>query len=84
MSNFRKFKLPQLLKAGKPIDDGIPRFEYNKLKVKERIGHGAYGDVYTADYKGPRDTKTETVVIKKLLSLDQEEKKLFSKEVAIV
>lgn len=85
-SNFRKFKLPQLIRKGKSAEnDGIPRFEFNKLSIKERIGQGSFGDVYTAEFKAPGNDKTETVVIKKMINaLDQEEKKLFSKEVAIM
>ena len=86
MSNFRKFELPQLIRKGKSAEnDGIPRFEFNKLSIKERIGQGSFGDVYTAEFKAPVIDKIETVVIKKMINaLDQEEKKLFSKEVAIV
>ena len=44
-----------------------------------------FGDVYTTDYRIPGDDKKTTVVVKKMLHvLDDEEKKLFSKEVALV
>ena len=40
---------------------------------------------YTTDYKGPGDASCETVVVKKILQvLDQEEKKLFFKEVELL
>ena len=46
--------------------------------VKDRIGQGVFGDVYTTDYRAPGKITTETVVIKKMLSaVDEEEKKLF-------
>ena len=47
--------------------------------VKDRIGQGAFGDVYTTDYRAPGKITTETVVIKKkiLSAVDEEEKKLF-------
>ena len=88
MSFFRKFKLPQLVRRGKSeheIAESIPRFNCNGLAVKQRIGQGAFGDVYTTDYKGPGDASCETVVVKKMLQvLDQEEKKLFFKEVELL
>ena len=58
MSKFRKFGLPRLL-------DGIPRFDCNKLVIKDRIGHGAFGDVFTANYQAPGKDSKETVVVKK-------------------
>ena len=88
MALFRKFKLPQLTSKAKSatyIDAKIQRFDSNKLPVKERIGQGASGDVYTTDYTYPGDYRKTTVVVKKMLQvLDQEEKKLFFKEVALL
>jgi len=88
MSIFRKFKLPELLRKGKresEIVENIQRFNCNELAAKQRIGQGTFGDVYTTDYKGPGDVKSETVVVKKMLQmLDQEEKKLFFKEVELL
>ena len=55
MSVFRHFKLPQLLRKRKSDDNSIvniPRFDCNALAVKERLGQGSFGDVYTVDYKG--------------------------------
>ena len=70
MSKFRKFGLPRLLDGKspgkpKPKDDGIPRFDCNKLVIKDRIGHGAFGDVFTANYQAPGKDSKETVVVKK-------------------
>lgn len=48
-----------------PEDDGIPRFDCNKLVIKDRIGHGAFGDVFTADYQASGEDSKETVVVKK-------------------
>ena len=86
MSNFRKFCLPQLLpKKPDPCNDGIARFDCSKLLLNDRIGHGSFGDVYTADYQATGTSTTETVVVKKMLNaLDPEENKLFSKEVALL
>ena len=88
MSVFRKFKLPQLLRTGSPgseIGEDIPRFKCSELPIKQRIGQGSFGDVYTTEYKSPGDTKCHTVVVKKMLQvLDQEEKKLFYKEVRLL
>ena len=87
MSVFRRFKLPQLLRKQKSDENSIvniPRFDCNALAVKERLGQGSFGDVYTVDYKAPGKV-IETVVVKKVLAaLDQEEKKLFYKEVALL
>jgi hypothetical protein len=72
MSVFRKFKLPQLLRKGPPgseIGEDIPRFKCSELPVKQRIGQGSFGDVYTTEYKGSGDTKCHTVVIKKMLQV---------------
>ena len=80
MSVFRRFQLPQLLRKRKSDEKSIvniPRFDCNALAVKEWLGQGSFGDVYTVDY--------EAVVVKKVLpALDQEEKKLFYKEVALL
>ena len=63
----------------------IPQFDLNKLVVKERIGHGSFSNVFTAMFKALGSEETETVVVKKMSNvLDQEERKLFSKEVAIL
>ena len=76
MSVFRKFKLPQLLrKGGSEIGEEIPRFKCGELPIKQRIGQGSFGDVYTTEYRGAGDTKCHTVVVKKMLQvLDQGEK----------
>ena len=53
--------------------------------VKDRIGQGAFGDVYTTDYRAPGKITTETVVIKKNVKCcgrRREETFLFFKEVA--
>ena len=88
MSVFRKFKLPQLLRKGPPaseIGEDIPRFKCSELPLKQRLGQGSFGDVYTAEYRASGDTKCHTVVVKKMLQvLDQEEKKLFYKEVRLL
>ena len=87
MSVFWRFKLPQLLRKRTSDENSIvnvPHFDCNALAVKERLGQGSFGDVYTVDYKAP-GKDIETVVVKKVLpALDQEEKKLFYKEVALL
>ena len=53
MSVFRKFKLPQLLRKGPPASEtgeDIPRFKCSELPLKQRLGQGSFGDVYTAEY----------------------------------
>ena len=72
------FKLPSL--RGKCNSDksqvclGLPLFEWEKLRDKEdAIGRGSFGLVFV-----PR-TNSEKVVIKKLVSEDDQEKRLFMK-----
>lgn len=48
-----------------PEDDGIPRFDCNKLVIKDHIGHGSFGDVFIADYQAPGKDSKETVIVKK-------------------
>lgn len=40
MSNFRQFHLPHLKRTKTSYNDAIPRFDYNKLLVKDRIDQG--------------------------------------------
>ena len=88
MSVFRKFNLPQLIQRGSPcreIAEEIPHLKCSELPVNQRIGQGSFGDVYTTEYKSSGDTKCHTVVIKEMLQvLDQEEKKVFYKEVRLL
>ena len=74
MSVFRRFQLPQLLRKRKSDEKSIvniPRFDCNALAVKEWLGQGSFGDVYTVDYEAPGKV-IETVVVKKVLpALDQ-------------
>lgn len=85
MSKFRQLHLPQLLRKETSYPDTTPRFDCDKLVVRDRIGQGAFGDVYTADYRAPGKNTEDTVVIKKLLNaMDEEERKLFCKEVALL
>ena len=87
MSVFRRFQLPQLLRKRKSDEKSIVnirRFDCNALAVREWLGQDSFGDVYTVDYQAPRKV-IETVVMKKVLpALDQKEKKLFYKEVALL
>ena len=84
MANFRKFKLPQLLRRSTETVNN-PQFDLNKLVIKEIIGQGSFSNVFTAMFKAPGSEETETVVVKEMINvLDQEERKLFSKEVAIL
>ena len=57
---------------------GLPR-------LLDRIGHGAFGDVFTANYQAPGKDSKETVVVKKMINaMDAEEKKLFLKELTLL
>ena len=66
MSKFRQLHLPRLLRKETSYPDTTPRFDCDKLVVRDRIGQGAFGDVYTADYRAPGKNTEDTVVIKKL------------------
>ena len=83
MSIFTKFKLPKLSgldgKSDSAVDENIPRFKCDDLPLKHRLGRGSFGDVYTTVYN------SETAVMKKMIQvLDQDEKKLFFKEVELL
>ena len=87
---FSAIKLPQFLKkqqSSAEIIENIKVFDCNALQVKKRPGQGAFGDVYTTETPTEYGTevKVKTVVVKKMLHvLDQGEKKLFFKEVALL
>lgn len=64
---------------------GVPTFDTGGVKVKDKIGQGSFGEVFTADFRFPSEHAAKTVVVKKILDvLDGEEKKLFLKEVALL
>ena len=90
MSFFRHCKLPQFLKkqqSSAEIIENIKVFDCNALQVKKRLGQRAFGDVYITETPTEYGTevKAKTVVVKKMLHvLDQGEKKLFFKEVALL
>ena len=78
------FKLPSL--KGKSnadkslVSHGLPLFQWGDLQEKEEpIGRGSFGLVFVA-----RNGHGEKVVIKKLLSEDNQEKCLFIKEAKIL
>ena len=65
---FRNFQPPRLLRKRKSDNESIvniPRFDFYGLAVKERLGQGSFGDVYTVDYEAPGKVG-ETVVVKKI------------------
>ena len=85
MSVFRRFKLPQLLRKHKSDGNSIvdiPGFDCNALAVKERLGQGSFGDVYTVDYKGPGKV-IETEVVKKVLVAETKSKQKSHNDVFI-
>ena len=90
MSFFWHFKLPQFLKKQQSSAENIENikvFDCNALQLKKRLGQGAFGDVYTTETPTEYGTevKPKTVVVTKMLHvLDQGEKKLFFKEVALL
>jgi len=67
---FPRIKLPEVLRKssrGSEICEDVSCFKCSELPVKQRIGQGSCGDVYTSECKGSEDTKCKTVVIKKML-----------------
>ena len=82
---FSAIQAPLILKKQQSSTESIANtkvFDCNALQVKKRLGH-AFGDVYTTEYGTEGNVKT--VVVKKMLHvLDQGEKKLFFKEVALL
>ena len=83
LAQFMAFKLPSInerVSSDKSFikDYGLPLFDWNVLQDKEdAIGCGSFGLVFVAR------AKEEKVVIKKLLSDDDQEMRLFLKEAKI-
>ena len=83
MSN--QFKLLVFRNRNAAAIEGVPTFDIGRLQVNDRIGQGSFGEVFTTDFRFPSEHAAETVVVKKALGvLDDEEKKLFLKEVALL
>lgn len=81
----QQFKVPGFRNRNALSIQGVPVFDCSQLQVKDRIGRGSFGEVYTTEFKDPGQHATQTVVIKKAIqTLDQDEKKLFLKEVALL
>ncbi|KAJ7369654.1 hypothetical protein OS493_037337 [Desmophyllum pertusum] len=81
----QQFKVPVFRNRNALSIQGVPVFDCSQLQVKDRIGRGSFGEVYTTEFKDPGQHATQTVVIKKAIqTLDQDEKKLFLKEVALL
>lgn len=73
------FKLPSIKSKTKPDSlEGIANFKFRELTDKDEIGHGGFGTVYTARYRG------QTVVIKKFLNQSAEGVKCFEKEAKLL
>ena len=78
-----QFKLPIFRNGNVSTIQGVATFDISRLKVKDRIGNGSFGEVFTTDFS-LSEQAPETVVVKKTFgALDGEEKKLFLKEVAL-
>ena len=79
------FKLPAFRNRNENAIKGVPLFDLGQVNVKDRIGQGSFGEVFTTDFSFTGEHAAETVVVKKVLGvLDGEEKKLFLKEVALL
>ena len=77
------FKLPSLkgrVNSNRSlVSHGLPLFDWIQLQNKEEaIGRGSFGLVFVAGANG------EKVVVKKLLSEDEQEQRLFLKEAKIL
>ena len=65
--------------------EGVPTFHVSQLQVKERIGHGSFGEVYTTEFnEGIALSKCMVVIKKAIQALDDDKKKLFHKEVGLL
>ena len=73
----KQFQLPVFRNRNASIVQGVPVFDVDKLEVKDRIGHGSFGEVFTAKYAAPNQTAQTVVVKKPLQALDSEERSLF-------
>lgn len=79
------FKLPAFRNRNENAIKGVPLFDLGQVNVKDRIGQGSFGEVFTTDFSFTGEHAAKTVVVKKVLGvLDGEEKKLFLKEVALL
>ena len=50
-SSMDTFKVPKIKRAGETFE-GIPRFNFNDLVIKDKIGSGSFGHVIGAEWKG--------------------------------
>jgi len=74
-----EFKIPTFRNRNQVRIQGVPEFDCGQLQIKERIGQGSFGEVYSTVYK------TETVVIKKAIqALDAEDRKLYIAPVTLL
>ena len=87
-SSMAAFKLPSVPLFKQNLCSpsiNIPSFDCNSYPVVERIGNGSFGDVYTTKYQAPGSNSMETVVVKKMFqALDNDERKMFAKEVSLL
>ena len=78
-------KVPVFCKKNTHSIKGVSTFDFSQLQVKGRIGHGSFGEVYTTEFNEARQLCKRTVVIKKAIqALDDDKRKLFLKEVALL
>ena len=78
------FKMPFFKNRNAASIEGVPIFDVGRVGIKDRIGQGSFGEVFTTNFNFTGKSAVETVVVKKALgALDGEEKKLFLKELAL-
>ncbi|KAJ7391284.1 Serine/threonine-protein kinase ulk2 [Desmophyllum pertusum] len=79
-----EFNVPFLKPKSVDCSD-LPLFDFEKFSNKELIGNGGYGAVFTAEYRQHGvGNPAVTLVIKKMLGEDLENKKNFVKEARIL
>ena len=62
-----QFKILVLIDRNATINQGILIFDPSKLKVKNNVGQGSFGKVYTAEFLEPGQHSIHTGAIKTLM-----------------
>ena len=59
-----QFKMLVFIDRNATINQGVPIVDPSKLKVKNNVGQGTFGEVYTAEFLEPGQHSIQTVAIK--------------------
>ena len=47
----QQFKIPVFRNRNAISASGVPVFDLSKVRVKDRIGQGSFGEIFAAEYK---------------------------------